>query len=594
MKKLFLAMIVLLSALFASCGSKESDTATGEGKAKPTVFVMGTSNFNGDFYDGWTNSAYDANVRRLVWGGGLLVPTDKGELVDASFVESKVLTKSTPEAPAEDIWTFKIKEGMKFSNGDSFTAKDVKFTYDFYMDKEALEATGATSSLHEYVESVTLDEANNSVTFKLKDVIFTIDSSAFSMFILDSKNVLAGAEKDAITPQQWVKANMSTPIGTGPYKIVEYKESQYVKMAINEFYEGNFAGEKPNIDTLIIQNVPSETQVTQLVTGEIDGLAGLVSEANIEAVKGSSNLATNNYFRHGGGQITFHADFGASQLMEVRKAFAYEFDRIKFRNLFLGKYGIASNAPYSRNMWMMYDEGEQLGTEGKFEASLTSYDLLDANGDWDEAANLEAAQKLLDTAAAKTEGAYAKLTKSGDKYLWEGKPLTLNLAITSAWTDAINLTLTKKVQEKFGIAVNVESMDWSIMANNLYGNSAKSERKYNAFTGGTSYGLKNDPYSSWSSTNLLPFGSGSSSNTARYVSDEDLLHKIRYANPTTEAGVAEYKAAWREWLVTVNRDLPLLPLYSNNYFDAYTNKLENFETNALWQWPYAIVKAKLK
>jgi len=594
MKKIFLGLIVLLSALFASCGGSKDSETVGAGNTKPTLFVMGTANFNGDFYDGWTNSAYDANIRRLVWGGGLLSPTDKGELVNSSFVESKVLTKSDPSQPAENVWTFKIKDGMKFSNGDPLTAKDVKFTYDFFMDKEALQATGATSSLSDYVESVTVDEENNSVVFVLKDVIFTIDASAFQIFILDSKNILEASKAEGITPQQWVKANMSSPIGYGPYKIVEYKESAYVKLEKNEFYEGNFAGEKPNIDTLIVQNVPSETEVTQLITGEIDGLAGLVSEANIDAVKNDPNIATNNYFRHGGGQITFHADFEASQIPEVRKAFAYEFDRIKFRNLFLGKYGIASNAPYSRNMWMMYDEGEELGTEGKFEKSLTSYDLVDKDGNWDEAANLAEAHRLLDQAAAKTDGAYANLTKSGDKYLWKGKPLTINLAITSQWADAINLTLTKSVQEKFGILVNVESMDWSIMANNLYGNSALSERKYNAFTGGTSYGLKYDPYASWSSENLLPFGEGSSSNTARYVSNEDLLRKIRYANPTTPEGVAEYKAAWREWIVSVNKELPLLPLYSNNYYDAYTNRLEDFETNALWQWPYAIVKAKLK
>ena len=599
MKKKLLILGVLATLLLTGCGGSDKEPAgtTGE-KGKETTFVMGSSNFNGDFYEGWTNSAYDANIRRLVWGGGLLSPTDKGELTLASFVESKTLSKSDPSKENDDIWTFKIKDGMKFSNGDPLTAKDVKFTYDFYMDKEALSDTGAVTSLPEYIDRVELDEANNSVTFYLKKVLYTIDNTVFgeTMYILDSTDVLAGSEKAGVTPQQWVKANMSTPIGYGPYKIDEYIESQYVKLSINENYQGNFEGDKPSIDHLIVQNVPEETKITQLVSGEIDGLVHLGKEENVDAVLAeTSTLSTNNYFRHGGGQITFHNDFGPVQLPEVRKAFAYEFDRIKFRNIFLGKYGISSNAPYSRNMWMMYEDGEKLGTEGKFEKSLTSYDILDADGNWDEEANLKEAHKLLDQAAAKTEGLYAKLTKDANgTYLWEGKELTLNLAITSFWTDAINLTLTKEVQDKFGMQINVDSMDWSIMANNLYGNAPLSERKYHMFTGGTSYVLKANPFADWSKTKILPYGKGSSSNTTRYIGDEDLLIAIRDANPSTDEGTANYKKNWRKWIVGVNKELPSLPLYSNNYYDAYINKVENFETNALWQWPYAIVKADFK
>jgi len=583
----------LAAMLLVGCGGSDKETA-GDGGQKETTFVMGSSNFNGDFYPGWTNSAYDANIRRLVWGGGLLAPTDEGKFVLNSFVESRTLTKSDPSKSVDDIWTFKLKDGMKFSNGDPLTVKDVKFTYDFFLDKDALKATGTTTDLDEYIEKIEVDEANNTISFFLKKIPYTIESSVFTYFIFDSSDIAPKAETAGVTPQQYIKGNMSTPIGYGPYKIDQYVESQYVRLSINDNYQGNFEGKKPSITHLIVQNVPDATQITQLISGEIDGLTGLVSEDDIDAVRNDKNISTNNYYRHGGGQITFHTDFGPAQLPEVRKAFAYEFNRIKFRDLFLGKYGIASNAPYSRNMWMMYDEGEELGTEGKFEKSLISYDILDKDGNWDEAANLAEAKRLLDQAAAKTDGLYAKLTKKGDKYFWDGKELAINLAITSAWTDAINLTLTKEVQDKFGIAVNVDSMDWSIMANNLYGNAPASERKYHAFTGGTSYGLQYDPYGSWSKTQILPFGQGSSSNTARYVGDEELLEKIRWADSTTEEGREQYKNDWRKWIREVNQELPLLPLYSNNYYDAYTDKVVNFKTNALWSWPYAIVEAEYK
>ncbi len=584
MKKLFLLVLIALTTLMASCGSK------------PEVFVMGTSNFNGDFYNGWTNSAYDNNIRRLVWGYGLMAPTNEGNLVISPLVKSRTTLKSDPAKDIDDVWVFKMKEGLKFSNGDPLTVKDVKFTYDFYMDKKALQDTGGTSSLDQYIEKVEIDEEANTATFTLKEMVFTIDESAFhTPYIMNSKIISEGAAKDGITPQQWVKANISSPIGYGPYKIEEYVESQFVKLVINENFQGDAHGDKPSIPTLIVQNVPSETEVTQLLTGEVDALTGIIKDTKIDAVKEDESIATNDYYRHGGGQITFHCDYGPVQLPEVRKAFAYEFNRVKFRNLFLGNYGISSNAPYSRNMWMMYDKGESFGTEGAFEKTLKNYDILNNDGSWNKEANLAKAHELLDLAASKTEGEYAKLTKDANgRYLWEGKELTLNLAITSSWTDAINLTLTKEVQEEFGIKVNVEVIDWSVMASHLYGNISATERKYHMFTGGTSYALKYNPYANWSSTKILPFGQGASTNSNRYSSNEELLDKIRFSNATTDEGVAKYKKYWREWIVSINEDLPQLPLYSNNYYDAYNNKLEDFETNALWQWPYAIVKAKIK
>lgn len=574
MKK-YLVILVIVFAIFMSFN-----------KEQPDVLVIGTENFNGEFYDGWSYSIYDNDIRKLVWGYGLLAPTKDGELVTSPLVKETIID--------EKVWTFILQDDLKFSNGDPLTAKDVKFTYDFFMDTKALNDVGGSSSLSEYIEDIKVDEEKNSVTFTLSELIFTSDTSVFFEKILDSNLIESQAQKENMTVQQYVRSNISNPIGYGPYKIIEYSPSQFIKLEINEYYPGNYAGDKPSIETLIVKPVPGETRVTQLLTGEVDLLTGLFSETNIDAVIEDKNTSTNSYYRHGGGQLTFHSDFGPTQLLEVRKAFAYEVDRIKFRDLFLGKYGIASNAPYSRNMWMLYDSGEELGTKGKFETSLKNYDILDADGNWDREANLLEAHRLLDSAAKRVDGEYARLTKENGKYLWDGKELTLNLAILSMWSDAINLTLTNDIQKEFGIKVNIDILDWSILADHLYGSASTTERKYHIFAGGSSYGIKEDPYENWSETKILPYGQGSSLNSARYFSDDVLLDNIRFSDPSTSEGVANYKKYWREWIVSINEDLPILPMYSNNFYDAYSNRLENFETNALWDWPQAIVKAKIK
>lgn len=591
LKKILIIGLAILGLI--GCGGEEDNNRKVEGNSEnERSLVVASGNFNGDFYDGWTNSIYDSNIRKLVWGEGLLTTTPTGKLVKSQWIESLEVSKSDPSMESQDIWKFKIKDGMKFSNGNPLTVKDVKFTYDFYMDEKALNATGATDDLNEFMDKIEVDKETNTITFHLKKVIYMVDSY-FNYFVLDSKTIIEGSQKDGVTPQQWVKANISKPIGYGPYKVDEYIPSQYVKLSINENYQGNYEGDKPSVQHLIMQNVPSETKITQLITGEIDVAMGVTKEEEILTVLKDDSLSKNEYFRHGIGQLTFHTDFGATKLVEVRKAIAYEFDRNKYKNIFIGKYGLMTNAPYSRSMWMMYNENEKIGSESRLEKTYTSYDILDGNGKWDEEANLKEAHKLLDQAAAKKEGDYAKLTKSNDQYLWEGKPLEINIAVTSNVVDAFNLTFTKEIQKEFGIKINIESMDWSILANNLYGNAPLSERKYNAFSTSTNFAIKTD-YSSSKKDALIPYGRGTTSNVTRYPISDDILNRMRFANPSTKEGDQQYKKAFREYMKVMNEEIPLLPIYANHYFDTYTNDLIDFETSPMWSFPYAIIKAKFK
>lgn len=582
--------IILLSLGLVACGTSSNDNKDGGNKER--AIVIKSSNFNGDFYDGWTNTVDDDNVRKLVWGEGLLAQTPTGERIPSKIVETLTRSKSDPSKKNDDIWTFKIKDGVKFSNGKPLTAEDIKFTYDFFMNDVELQKTGATSTLNQFIDKVELDKKNNSVSFYFKDIIYIIDG--YMMQYIMSKDIVeTGAKKDEITVQQWVKANISTPTGNGPYKIVEYVPSQYVKLEINPYYEGNYEGDKPSIKTLILQNVPSETAMNQLVAHEIDISSGVTSEEDIDVVEHDPNLTTNEYLRHGGGQLTFHTDFGPTQLEEVRKAFAYMLDRIKFREILIGKYAIETNAPFSRNMWMMYDDDEKIGTPSRFENTLTSYDIVDADGNWDEAANVKEARRYLDVAVKKTEGEYKNLTKVNGNYLWKGKPLELTFGMSSFWVDPVNLTLTKKIQQEVGMLINVESIDWSILSKHLYGSAPLSERRYNIFAGSTAYSIKTD-YNYTKADRILPFGQGVTSNTTRYPISDDILYRMRYADPSSKEGKLQYKKAFREYINVINQHLPQLPLYTNIYFDAYSSDIIDYETNPMWKFPYAIVKAKIK
>ncbi len=617
MKKFITLLLVLLLMLsMVACNTNKDEANNGQENEPETTtnetdeneeeaedtdepevirpFVAGSGDFNGDFYSGWTNSTYDKNIRLLVWGFGLMTDNIAGEIVDSPLVLEKTIS--------EDLttWTFKIAEGVKFHNGEELTVSDIKFTYEFYMAKEALAATGGSSSMIDYVDTIEIDEATNTIVFTLKKVIFSTDSSVFhEMFILAEDTITEGATAASLTVQEYVKANISAPIGYGPYIFDEFRESEYVRLKVNPDYIGN----APAIKEIIVRYTPSETELDQLLQGDVDLLARSVEEEKITAAKEDPNLTTNNYFRHGGGTMVLHADYEAFALTEVRQAFAYVFNRPKVIELFLGEYGIASQGPYSKNHWMMYDEDEKdiVGTAavGKFEETLTNYDILDSDGKFDVDANIAKAQEILDIAVAKTEGEYANLTGDATSgYMWKGEILDIKIAFTEFWADTYHLTWNEEYISKLGFNVTLQGLDWPIMYGHWTGNS-QEERQYHAFVGGMGYSIKENPKGSYAVDKILDWGHPSDNGSrfsggSTYSPEEwdQLLLDIENCHPVT--GVEEYKNLWREFVKTMNKELPIIPVYSNNYHDLYSSDLDNFNTNALWPWPRAILDANWK
>lgn len=612
MKKwLTLLAVTMLAFSLVACGSSEpaettsedtqvteeattSETTTEEKPVNMRPFVMGTSDFNGDFHEGWTNSAYDKEIRQLVWGFGLMMDSPSGEIVDSPLVKNKTVS--------DDLltWTFELVDGVTFHNGEEMTASDVKFTYEFYMNTQQLADTGGTSSMADYVESVEIDEATNTVVFHLKKVAFTTDMNVFyEYWILAEDTITEGAAAANQNVHEYVKTNISHPIGYGPYVFAEYKESEYVRLTIFEDY----VGKKPAIQEIIAKVTPQETELDQLLLGEVDMLAETVEAESIDAAKEDENITMNNYYRHGGGTMVLHTDYEAFQLTEVRQAFAFVFNRPKVIELYLGEYGISSQGPYSKNQWMMFDqdEREHLGTayESRFEKSLINYDIVDADGKFNEEANIAKAHELLDAAVARTDGEYANLTgDAATGYMWKGEPLNIKIAFTAFWSDTYHLVWNDEYVSKLGFDVTLVGLDWPIMYGHWTGNSTE-ERQYHAFVGGSSYLVKSNPRADYATDKILDWGQPSDNGSrftggSTYTAEEwdQLLLDIENCHPVT--GADQYQELWRQFIVTMNDEVPIIPVYSNNYHDLYTADLENLRTNALWPWSRAILDANWK
>jgi len=151
----------------------------------------------------------------------------------------------------EDSIQFNLRKDVKFHDGEPMTADDVKYTYDRARDHAIVKNNFS------WLES----------TEKIDDYTIVINTKGpFAPVLNALTSPLAG-----IMPKHIMEKNENAmaehPIGTGPFKFVEWKQGESVTMVANEDY---WAG-APKTKNLIMKVIPESSQRTVLLeTGAID------------------------------------------------------------------------------------------------------------------------------------------------------------------------------------------------------------------------------------------------------------------------------------------------------------------------------------
>lgn len=255
MKKLVALMLsALLIISLAACGSDPATDPTNQPSgdpgtvqsptpdAEPSTLVYGSGDYTR------INPAMDEHgeINILIFNG-LTAHDGDNKVVPA-------LAKSWEYDEATYTYTFHLEEGVKWHDGEDFTAADVKFTIEAIMDPENGSENAAN---YEDVEEITVIDANT-ISFRLSatNVAF-IDYMAMAIL---PEHLLQG--EDMQSSEYFLK-----PVGTGPYRIDSWEEGQSITLAKNEDY---FKGE-PNIDTIVFKIVPDDNaKAMQMQTGELD------------------------------------------------------------------------------------------------------------------------------------------------------------------------------------------------------------------------------------------------------------------------------------------------------------------------------------
>jgi peptide/nickel transport system substrate-binding protein len=242
--------------------------------------------------------------------------------------------------------TFRLRQGVKWHDGKPFTAADVKCTFDLLQGKakDKLRLNPRKEWYHNLVEVTT--NGDFETVFQLKrpqPALLTLLASGYS----------------PIYPCHVPPAQMRLhPIGTGPFKFVEYKPNEYIKVARNPDY---WKPGRPYLDGIEYDIVPNRsTAILAFIAGQFDVTwpysvtPPLVRDINQQAPNASCVLATNN----GTTNLLINRDAPPFDNADLRKALALAIDRKAFIDIMTegqAKSG-AAMLPPPEGLWGMPDE----------------------------------------------------------------------------------------------------------------------------------------------------------------------------------------------------------------------------------------------
>ncbi|PTM59057.1 ABC transporter substrate-binding protein [Desmospora activa] len=174
------------------------------------------------------------------------------------------------EQKNDTTWEFKLKENVKFHNGDPFTAEDVKFSLErVAKDQSLLEHT----SYKQIKEVKVIDDHTVEIITHNPDPVLLNRLSRLGSSMLPSKY---------IEEEGWDQF-LKQPVGTGPYQFEEWiRDDRVVLKKYDDYF-----GEKPKWNQVVFRAIPEEaTRVGELMTGGVD-IVENTPPSDIERINGN-------------------------------------------------------------------------------------------------------------------------------------------------------------------------------------------------------------------------------------------------------------------------------------------------------------------
>ena len=200
----------------------------------------------------------------------------------------------------------KLREGVKFHNGREMTAEDVKFSFERVKDM--------APTLARYGEGIDSMEI-------LDDYTIQFNLATANAYFMDDTTWVS------IIPQEAAETLASEPIGTGPFKFVEWRPNDRIVL---ERFEDYWDEGKPYVDEVVMRVMPDvQARIASLEAGEVDVVRDVsvvdalrfLNSEDIRVIKPDSSTAIQYFVMVGGQNEAIMNSF------RVRQALAHALDK---------------------------------------------------------------------------------------------------------------------------------------------------------------------------------------------------------------------------------------------------------------------------
>ena len=240
-----------------------------------------------------------------------------------------VLAESWSPNSTADVWTFKIRQNVKFHNGQPLTADDVVYTFKLLTNPKAANPTLAGVLVPSGVQKVD----DHTVAFHLEapngNFPYLVSSDNYNTIIIPNN----------YDPAKW----QSSFIGTGPFKLKSYTEKQGASFVRNDSYWGPKA--KPAATEFTFYD--TETPLTLALTGgSIDVVGQFSVSTSPQLLNGQYNVVKLKSSAHR--ELSMRNDQAPFTDPRVRRAIALSLDRTAIvKSLFKGNADVGNDSPFA-------------------------------------------------------------------------------------------------------------------------------------------------------------------------------------------------------------------------------------------------------
>lgn len=443
-----LSLFVLTFAVLATIGrpSLSSDEKTNGGQTSDPNGVLLLS-LGGDISTLnpiLTTDTSSSSVSGLIFSGLVRINEKLEPIPD--------LAESWQVLSGGRVWRFKLRRGVKWHDGKPFTARDVIFTFQKILDPKT-NTVRRSDYVIDDVPIVTRAIGVFEVEFKLP--------KPFAPFLVNMGIGILPEHlyrKEDVNTSPW---NFK-PIGTGPFKFVEWKSGEYARVVRNDdFYFG-----VPKLAGVIFKVIPDEnTRMVALETGEIDETNIPPKDyARMKKVKGLQmfeyDALTYTY-------LGFNLKSPIFQDVRVRRALAYATNKGELVQKIYRGLASAAYAPSAPASWAYSNNVEKY-----------PFDPVKS-------------RKLLEEAGWRLGG--------DGYYERDGKRLEFTILTNQGNKEREKGAIVLQSQfKKIGVKANIRIMEWSALLKII--NAPKDPKDFDAVVIGWSLGVDPDDFSIWHSS----------------------------------------------------------------------------------------------